>query len=192
MPLLLLSICLPTVLGSLWVLFWALLALLIICFYRMVHLNVMCFEQILPSVLWRCWLGGRKGIRPVITEWWGAGVVICLQRGADLHMVQLMPLPLTGSCFSKIQIGFTFLVPAHPGSPGKRAVKRLCVCVFWANKFDLIWFKSAKWLRHSLRNETIPAKRSRRPIRLLSANTELRPVSLCQCLRVISIRATLC
>ena len=40
-----------------------------------------------------------------------------------------MPLPLTVSCFSKIQISFTFLVPAHPGSPGKRAVKRVCVCV---------------------------------------------------------------
>jgi len=74
-------------------------------------------------------LGGRKGIRPVKTEWWGAGVVICLERGADLHMAQLMPLPLTGSCFSKIQIGLTFLVSAHPGSPGKRAVKRVCVCV---------------------------------------------------------------
>jgi len=36
-----------------------------------------------------------------------------------LHMAQLMPLPLTVSCFSKIQIGFTFLVPANPGSPGK-------------------------------------------------------------------------
>ena len=44
-------------------------------------------------------------------------------------MAQLMPLPLTVSCFSKIQIGFTFLVPADPGSPGKRAVKRVCVCV---------------------------------------------------------------
>ena len=56
-------------------------------------------------------------------------MVICLEQGADLHMAQLMPLPLTDSCFSKIQIGFTFLVPAHPGSPGKRAVKRVCVCV---------------------------------------------------------------
>ena len=56
-------------------------------------------------------------------------MVICLERGADLHMAQLMPLPLTVSCFSKIQIGFTFLVPAHLGSPGKRAVKRVCVCV---------------------------------------------------------------
>ena len=44
-------------------------------------------------------------------------------------MVQLMPLPPTVSCFSKIQIGFTFLVPAHSGSPGQRAVKRVCVCV---------------------------------------------------------------
>ena len=63
------------------------------------------------------------------TEWWGAGIVICLEQGADLHMAQLMPLPLTVSFFSKIQIGFTFLVPAHPGSPGQRAVKRVYVCV---------------------------------------------------------------
>jgi len=62
-------------------------------------------------------------------EWWGTGIVICLDRDADLHMAQLMPLLLTVSCFSKIQIGFTFLVPAHPGSPGKRAVKRVCVCI---------------------------------------------------------------
>ena len=58
-----------------------------------------------------------------------AGVVICLERGADLHMAQLMLLPLTVSCFSKIQIGFTFLVLVHPGSPGKRAIKWVCVCV---------------------------------------------------------------
>ena len=56
-------------------------------------------------------------------------MVICLERGADLHTAQLMPLPLTVSCFRKIQIGVTFLVPAHPGNPGKRAVKRVCVCV---------------------------------------------------------------
>jgi len=54
-------------------------------------------------------------------------VVICLKRGADLHMSQLMPMPLTISCFSKIRIGFTFLVPAHLGSPGQRAVKRMYV-----------------------------------------------------------------
>ena len=56
-------------------------------------------------------------------------MVTCLELGADLHMAQLMPLPLTVSCFSKIWTGFTILVPAHPGSPGKRAVKRVCVCV---------------------------------------------------------------
>jgi len=56
-------------------------------------------------------------------------MVIFLVQGANLHMAQLMPLPLTISCFGKIQIGFTFLVPAHPGSPGQRAVKWVCVCV---------------------------------------------------------------
>ena len=108
----------------------------------------------MPSVLWRCWLGGRKSIRPVknwaVGCWRGYALEVflndmryinprftylltylltCLERDAGLHMAQLMPLPLTDSCFSKIQIGFTFLVPAHPGSPGKRAVKRVCVCV---------------------------------------------------------------
>jgi len=47
-------------------------------------------------------------------------MVTCLQQDADLHVAQLMPLPLTVSCFTKIQIGFTFLVLAHPGSPGKK------------------------------------------------------------------------
>jgi len=88
-------------------------------------------SKILPSVLWRCWLGDMKGIPPVKTEWWGAGVVICLERGADLHILPSWChcYSLTVSCLGKIQIGFTFLVPAHPGSPGKRAVKRVCVCV---------------------------------------------------------------
>jgi len=88
---------------------------------------------VLPSVLWHCWLGDRKGILPVKTEWWGAGVVVCLERGADLRIAQLMPLPLTVSCFSKIQIGFTFLVPAYLGSPGKRDVKRAYVCMYVVN-----------------------------------------------------------
>jgi len=62
-------------------------------------------------------------------------VVICLQQGADLHMAQLMPLPLTVSCFSRIQIGFTFLVPAHLGSPGKRAIKRVCVYLSTSKRY---------------------------------------------------------
>ena len=53
------------------------------------------------------------------------------ERSTDLHIAQLMPQPLTVSCFSKIQIGFTFIVPAYPGSPGKRAVKWACVCVLY-------------------------------------------------------------
>ena len=74
-------------------------------------------------------VGWHEGERPVKTEWWCAGMVICLQQCADLHMAQLMPLPLTVCCFSKIQICFTFLVPGHLGSPGQRAVKCVCVCV---------------------------------------------------------------
>jgi len=84
----------------------------------------------IPSVLWRCWLGGRKGIRPV-KNW----VVRCWHgylSGARCRLAhaQLIRLPLTVSCFSKIQIGFTFLVPAHPGSPGHRAVKWVYVCIY--------------------------------------------------------------
>ena len=57
-------------------------------------------------------------------------MVVCRERGADLHMVHLMPLPLTVSCFSKVQIDFTFLVLAYLCSPGKRAVKRVYVVLF--------------------------------------------------------------
>ena len=57
-------------------------------------------------------------------------MVICLELGADLHTAQLMPLPLTVSCFSKIQIGFAFLVPAHLDSPGKRAVKWVLLLMY--------------------------------------------------------------
>ena len=72
----------------------------------------------LPSVLLCHWLGGRKGIQPVKKLSGG-------ERGADLHMAQLMPQPLTVSCFSKIQICFTFLVLAHPRSPRQSAIKRV-------------------------------------------------------------------
>ena len=86
----------------------------------------------MPSVLWRCWLGGRKGIWPVknwvVGCWRG-----CLGRGADLHMVQLMPLPLTISCFSKIQIvlplWYWLIQPVIPDKI-RRAVKTVaCMCV---------------------------------------------------------------
>ena len=82
---------------------------------------------------WCCRLGGRKSIWSVKTEQRGAGVVICLERDANLHITQLMPLPLSVYGFSKIQIGFSFLVPGHPGSPEKGAVKWVCVCAQWCN-----------------------------------------------------------
>ena len=77
-------------------------------------------------------LVGRQEGHPACkkTEQWGAGVVICLLRGADLRI----PLPLTVSCFSKIQIGFTFLVPAYLGSPGQRAVKRVLLLLLLSYK----------------------------------------------------------
>ena len=95
---------------------------------------ILVLLDVLPSVLCVAfsaltllvgWQEGHPACKK--TEWWIAGVVICLERGADLHMAQLMPLPLIVSCFSKIQIGFTFLVPAHRSSPGQRAIKRVCV-----------------------------------------------------------------
>jgi len=87
-------------------------------------------------------LVGRQEGHPACkkTEWWGAGMVICLERGADLHMAaimaQLMPLLLTVSCSSKIQVGFTFLVPPYPGCPGKEAVK-------WLLQYRLIHWVTA-------------------------------------------------
>jgi len=85
------------------------------------NLCLQCFDVI-------GWVAGKaSGLKKL--EWCGTGVVICLERGADLHMAQLMPLPPTVSCFSEIQIGFTFLVLAHLGRPGKRAIKRVCVRV---------------------------------------------------------------
>ena len=88
-----------------------------------VHMYTIAFSALTLLV-------GRQEGHPACKklEWWGAGVVISLERDADLHMAQLMPLPLIVSCFSKIQIGFTILVPAHPGSPGKGPLNG-CVCV---------------------------------------------------------------
>ena len=83
-------------------------------------------------------------------------MAICLEQDADMHTAQLMPLPVTVSCFSKIQIGFTFLVPAHPGSPGKRAVKRVCVCVYAcvrASAATLCWCSADNKTTHPSRSQ---------------------------------------
>jgi len=99
-----------------------------------------------PSVRWRCWLGGRNGIRPVKN--WVVGCWRGYLFGARCRLAY-GPADATVSCFSKIQIGFTFLVPAHLGSPGQWAIKRVCVCVnqwiqteldkcmhFWSKAFN--------------------------------------------------------
>ena len=75
-------------------------------------------------------VGWQEG-HPVCKKQSG-GVLAWLSAWSEVQtciMAQLMPLPLAVSCFSKIQIGFTFLVPARSGSPGKRAIKRVCVCL---------------------------------------------------------------
>jgi len=78
-----------------------------------------------PSVLWRCWLGGRKSIRPVKNS--SGGVLAWLSVWSKVQTWH-GPADATAT-HCQIQIGFTFLVPAHPGSPGKRAIKRVRVCV---------------------------------------------------------------
>jgi len=85
--------------------------------YEMGNFFHMCLQGLHYAFSALTLLVGRQEGHPACG--WGAGVVICLERGADLRMSQLMPLPLIVSCFSKIQIGFTFLVSADLGSPGK-------------------------------------------------------------------------
>ena len=76
----------------------SILAYVFMASYHRECICLQCFDAV-------GWATGRaSGL--VKTEWWGAGMVICLEQGADLHMAQLMPLPLTVSCFSKIQIGY--------------------------------------------------------------------------------------
>ena len=119
-----------------------------------VKLNNLLPSVLLPLVLWRCWLGGRKGIRPVkkrVVGYWHGYLSGARCRLA--YMAQLMPLPLTVSCFSKIQIGFTFLIPAHPGSPGKGPLNGclcVCVCQIWWSKLHLLsWLHICNALQQS-------------------------------------------
>ena len=108
-----------------------------------------------PSVLWCCWLGDRKGIRSVKkTEWWGAGMVVCLERGADLHMAQLMPLPLTVSCFSEVQIGLPFWYWLTWVDLDKGPLNRcMCLCVYTyrvAQKWPLVLNRCRFTVAHRL------------------------------------------
>ena len=89
-------------------------------------------------------------------------MVICLEWGVDLHMAQLVPLPLAVSCFSKIQIGFSFLVLAHLGSLGQRAIKRVCV-LWWLSlcsfsslvSFGRQCLSNVWWMSFNVRGEFI-------------------------------------
>jgi len=102
---------------------------------KVLHIMHMLLPSVLlHSVLWCYWLGDRKGIQPVKTEWWDAGMVMCLSQGADLHMAQLMPLPLTISCSSKSRLvlpSWFYLsganLPNLSRTKSNRAVKQLCV-----------------------------------------------------------------
>jgi len=93
-----------------------------------VYMYVCMYVFVIPSVLWRRWLGGRKVIRPVKTEWWGAGVVICLERDADLHMAQLMPLPLTVSCFRLVLPFWSRLTWVGPEKGPLNRCVYVCIC----------------------------------------------------------------
>ena len=79
-------------------------------------------------------LVGRQEGHPASKKLSG-GVLAWLSVWSKVQTCQLMPLPLTVSCFSKIQIGFTFLISAHLGSPGKKPLNGcvcLCVCEWCA------------------------------------------------------------
>jgi len=92
-------------------------------------------------------LVGRQEGHPACkkTEWWGAGMVICLERGADLHMAQLIPLPLTVSWFNKIEIGLPFWYRLTRVVPDKGSLNG-CVCV-WVSLLPGLWLTSpAGWL----------------------------------------------
>ena len=89
---------------------------------------------------------------PLSTSSIYSGMVICLERDADLHMAQLMPLLLTVSCFSKIQIGFTFLVQLTRVVPEKGPLNR-CVCMQCCNtSIESVKFRftvqPCRWYRH--------------------------------------------
>ena len=107
----------------------------IVSWFSILQALPLCLQCFLPSVLWRCWLGGRKGVRPVkncaVECWRGylSGVRCRLAYGPDDATATL--------CFSEIQIGFTFLLLAHLGSLWQRAINVggvgvfVCVCSYF-------------------------------------------------------------
>jgi len=63
-------------------------------------------------------VGRQEGHLACIKQWWDTGMVMCLERGADLHMAQLMPLQFTISCFSKSRLALpSWFYLSGAGSP---------------------------------------------------------------------------
>ena len=108
------------------------------------------------SVLWHCWLGGRKGIWPV--KYWVVGCWHGYLSGARCRLASADANATHCLLLQKIQIGFTFLVPAHPGSPRKRVVKRVyvCVCVITWNTSVETLINLGFWISSRVVSETHP------------------------------------
>ena len=101
------------------------------CLYMTASCCLQCFVAFSALTL----LVGRQEGHPACKKLSGEVLAwLSVWSKVQTCMAQLMPLPLTVSCFSKIQIGFAFLVPAHPDSPGQRAVKRVCVALRTQNQ----------------------------------------------------------
>jgi len=95
--------------------------------YSISSINIHHTACIPQKELWQCWLGVRKSIRTV-KNWVMRFSHGCLEWGANLHVVQLMPLP-PHHLFIKIQLGLTFLMTAYRGCPGKGDIKVVSVLV---------------------------------------------------------------
>jgi len=101
------------------------------------EVSVTAFSAFTFSAL-KLLVGRQEGHPACKKQWWGAGVVVCLEQGADLHMAQLIPPPLTVSCFSKIQFlpfwyWLTWVVPEKGPLNG-------CVCI--GNNLGNPWSQS--------------------------------------------------
>ena len=138
---------------------------------KIVHLAICAFSAV-PSVLWLCWLGGRKGIRPVKNL--SGGVLAWLSVWSEVQLAYV-PADATATHCLLLQIGFAFLVPAHLGGPGERAVKRVCVfvCVLAIQTKcrKLLWwvilcvFVRPVWVVEDWQIQKLSAERSCRPHR---------------------------
>ena len=114
-------------------------------------------------MLWRCWLGGRKGIRPVknwvVGCWRG-----CLGWGADLHVAQQMQLPLTISCSSKSRLVLTCLVLPFwylltrvvPDRFQQSSKTVVCVCVIYWKLTEWCYFVTYWWNNPRIHTDGFP------------------------------------